>query len=563
MAMQEKERAIDIVLDYHQQTKHQINRSARSLGYMDWENQPNPFRHYQGTSTLALEYVEDHFGPLYHELYGRTTSPQKVSHDTISQLFYYSMALSAWKQVPGSASWPLRVNPSSGNLHPTESYLIIGSQAAPQIHSGLYHYASSRHFLEQRRCFTPDLWHLIEKQIPKGGFLVGLSSIYWRETWKYGERGFRYCHHDVGHAMGAVTMAAILLGWQAALLDSMTDEDASILLGCDTQNGVEAEHADCLMVINPEPLQSKQDKQKRMTFLIDQDFMKALKGTPFIGKENQLSSNHHEWPIIDEVSSASRKMEETADGDRPIIASLKNEKKSEQLLFPKSDKTAAQIIRQRRSAVAMDGATSLDQFVFYGMLRRLQPDEGTGPFACLPWTPKVSLVFFAHRVRQLDPGLYVLVRDADHLKPLKKTMATDFLWEKPSSCPEDLRLYLLMPQDMRRVAKTISCAQDIAADGCFSLGMLAHFEPIIRNKGAHLYSRLFWETGLIGQILYLEAEAAGIQGTGIGCFLDDVMHEVLGIQDQSWQSLYHFTVGGSLVDDRLKTLPAYHHLQSE
>ena len=36
-----------------------------------------------------------------------------------------------------------------------------------------------------------------------------------------------------------------------------------------------------------------------------------------------------------------------------------------------------------------------------------------------------------------------------------------------------------------------------------------------------MYRRLFWECGLIGQVLYLEAEAAGVRGTGIGCFYDD------------------------------------------
>jgi hypothetical protein len=118
----------------------------------------------------------------------------------------------------------------------------------------------------------------------------------------------------------------------------------------------------------------------------------------------------------------------------------------------------------------------------------------------------------------------------------------------------------LAPQDVKQVARVISCHQDIAADGAFSLGMLAKFDDII-NKGAHFYPRLFWEAGFVGQLLYLEAEAAGMRSTGIGCFFDDVMHEALGIKDQSWQSLYHFTVGGALEDLRLQTYLAYEHLE--
>ncbi len=62
---------------------------------------------------------------------------------------------------------------------------------------------------------------------------------------------------------------------------------------------------------------------------------------------------------------------------------------------------------------------------------------------------------------------------------------------------------------------------------------------------------------MIGQALYLEAEAAGIRATGIGCFFDDEMHRLLGLEGQEWQSLYHFTAGGAVEDQRLTTLPPY------
>jgi len=93
--------------------------------------------------------------------------------------------------------------------------------------------------------------------------------------------------------------------------------------------------------------------------------------------------------------------------------------------------------------------------------------------------------------------------------------------------------------------------------------MLAEFEGRLRQAGAWFYPRLFWEAGLLGQVLYLEAEAAGVRGTGIGCFFDDPVHEMLGVQGLSFQSLYHFTIGGPVEDRRLMTLPPYHHLHRE
>ena len=67
---------------------------------------------------------------------------------------------------------------------------------------------------------------------------------------------------------------------------------------------------------------------------------------------------------------------------------------------------------------------------------------------------------------------------------------------------------------------------------------------------------------MIGQILYLGAEAHGIRGTGIGCFFDDPVHRLLGIGDMRYQSLYHFTAGFPVEDSRLETLPAYHHIDT-
>jgi hypothetical protein len=65
---------------------------------------------------------------------------------------------------------------------------------------------------------------------------------------------------------------------------------------------------------------------------------------------------------------------------------------------------------------------------------------------------------------------------------------------------------------------------------------------------------------MIGQVLYLEAEAQGLRGTGIGCYFDDLMHKALGLEDETFQSLYHFTSGGPVDDARLVTHPPYAHL---
>ena len=182
----------------------------------------------------------------------------------------------------------------------------------------------------------------------------------------------------------------------------------------------------------------------------------------------------------------------------------------------------------------------------------------TAVFDLWRWPPQIHLFIFVHRVEGLIPGIYALPRSPDVLETLQSATLVEFDWLKVSDA---IPLYHLHAGDYRQVAKTLSCHQSIASDSAFSLGMIAEFSENI-DVTPWLYRRLFWECGLIGQVLYLEAEALGVRGTGIGCYFDDSVHELLGIKDDKLQSLYHFTVGKPLEDHRLETLPGYAHLGS-
>ena len=57
------------------------------------------------------------------------------------------------------------------------------------------------------------------------------------------------------------------------------------------------------------------------------------------------------------------------------------------------------------------------------------------------------------------------------------------------------------------------------------------------------------------QVLYLEAEAYSLRGTGMGCFFDVMVHEPPGFSDNAYQDLCHFAVGKAVEDDRLTALP--------
>ena len=546
--------ALDRVLAYHQATKHQFGRFARGPGRLDWATQPHPFRRYRGARRIDLERIPPGDQPGYDLAFiAGHLPPEPLNRETVSQLFFDSLALSAWKQA-GDVSWSLRVNPSSGNLHPTEGYLVCGPVDGLTARPMVAHYAPREHALEVRAEFPLATWRALSGELPCGAILVGLSSIHWREEWKYGERAFRYCQHDVGHAIAAISLAAAGLGWQATLLDDLGTEQIADLLGISDPQGAEAEHADCTLAVYPQGAACP-------SLSLPEAAMADFANLSWQGQPNQLSPSHARWPIIDEAAAATEKPPTVGLYDRapelrhtprdPIATPKRPGEGSEQPL------SLRRIIRQRRSAVAMDGRGSIGRDTLTQILGKTLTGPGQIPFSTLPWRPLAHLAVFVHRVEGLEPGLYLLVRDPAQTEALQEAMKKSLAWEKPSSCPADLDLYRLADGDTRAVARQLSCQQAIASDGCFSLGMIAQFEEPLERFGPWFYRRLFWECGMIGQVLYLEAEAAGVRGTGIGCFFDDGVHQLLGLETAQYQSIYHFTIGHPVEDTRLTTLPAY------
>ncbi|MEQ1848751.1 MAG: SagB/ThcOx family dehydrogenase, partial [Nitrospira sp.] len=306
-----------------------------------------------------------------------------------------------------------------------------------------------------------------------------------------------------------------------------------------------------------------------MPLFLDGAIVKELSSATWHGKANRLSQEHGvHWDIIDEVAEASWKTQvhqlasllptSSASGGNRLHASRETND-----VGP----SAGQIIRQRRSAVSFDGKTSISASTFFHMMQRVMPRverpqlERPMPWDVWPYDPAIHLLIFVHRVDGLTPGLYCLVRDPKKLTLIQQAVNPELTWTLAPKCPDGLPLYWLLEGDARKLAVQVSCHQDIAGDSAFSFGMLAEFEGTLRERGAWWYPRMFWEAGLLGQVLYLESEAAGVRATGIGCFFDDPVHESIDVKELAMQSLYHFTIGGPVEDRRLQVLPPYDHLR--
>jgi SagB-type dehydrogenase family enzyme len=543
MAPIDNENIVAEIFRYHEETKHHFECYARSPGHMDWQSQPNPFRFYENTPVIELPLQKEYPRAEYPGLYRRENNRQQAfTIESIGGFLELSLGLSAWKAV-GQSRWSLRMNPSSGNLHPTEAHLILPHFSG--VPGGIYHYNSFVHALEQRAEISDETLQQVELHFGCRGFLIGLSSIFWRESWKYGERAFRYCNHDVGHALAAVSISANLFGWKATYLNGLSDNTLDTILGFDKTRYEELaeEHPDLLCFIHP---RSQLDIPRSLPQSIIAGFAKLN----FTGTPNELGRQPINWEIIYTTADLTRKpttVDRRCDyGDPAWI----------QTTPPQL--SAAGIIRQRRSATDFDRNGSVTRNQFFAILDKTLPRNGCAPFDAELINASTHLLIFVHHVAGLTPGLYFFCRNDQDLAPLKKLTRSNFIWQ---SVENKFPLFLLEEGNYRQQAMRVSCHQDIAGSSAFSLGMIAHFKASITDEPFR-YRHLFWETGMIGQVLYLEAEAHGARGTGIGCFFDDAVHEILGFKDNQYQSLYHFTIGRPVEDPRLTTYPAYHHLKN-
>ncbi|WP_085314688.1 nitroreductase family protein [Derxia lacustris] len=514
---------------YHERTKHRLDGYARGPETIDWSSPPDPFRHYEGCSRVLLPLSADgltvHFDELGH------VPPAAPTLAAIGALLELSFALAAWKEA-GPDRWSLRCAPSSGNLHPTETYLV--ARGIDGLADGVWHYLPREHALEQRAQFQP---------AHEGAPLLqlGLTSIHWREAWKYGERAFRYCQLDMGHALGTLRYAAACLGWTAKLNETLSSESVASRVGVDREQdfkGVEHEDAEGLVDIGFGSYSGDAREAAEPAFI------------EWIGSATRVDRwPMYKWPVIDDVASATQ---------RPPLARQPDTDAGGQRSLPApAGVPAAALIRNRRSAQQFDRKHSMSAAQLWPMLDALVspasvPLDVWGPHA------RVHPVLFVHRVDGLEPGVYALPRSSLAHALLRMGLDEKFAWTRVEGAPEHLPLYRLNDVAVQFIARRLSCGQAIAGDCCVAMAFVAEYDDTL-DEAPWRYRELHWEAGLLGQVLYLEAEAVGLRGTGIGCFFDDAVHEALGITGTRLQTVYHFSLGLPMVDARIRSEAPYAH----
>ncbi|MGA7921288.1 MAG: SagB/ThcOx family dehydrogenase [Candidatus Acidiferrales bacterium] len=484
--------------EYHEFTKHTLDKLRGLQHYLDWANMPNPFRHYDAVPMLdlpadppapqisALQVLEGSLG----------NTPSRNGASFLSQLMFHSASISAIKKAV-SGAYALRVNPSSGNLHPTEFHFC--TRGLVDWPDGLYHYRPSSHMAEQRA-----IGDFVAKLIGTAAPLVFvLTTIVWREAWKYRDRAYRYCLHDIGHGWQALTLAARAMGCESFTLGNFTDDEVS----------------DCCLL--------SEDEWPMLIVTLQGPCIPVTTRDPsetilFRGQPNQLSVEQVAYPRIEAIHAATKLASETAIlAERPI-SNGRGEIKLPPPIF--TSLSFGEVVRARRSALDFRGG---EESICFKRLATLLASTGKPLFADFAAQRFVQLYLYVHRVEGLAAGVYRYWEDNAELEQIRQG-------------------------DQRLVAAALSLGQDLAGNACVAFSMIGDFENATRRYGDRGYRYVHFEAGAKGQRMYLAAEALGLRATGIGAFFDDEVHKYLRLTPEQGQVVYHFAVGHAVFDPRLE-----------
>ncbi len=180
---------------YHQNTKHSYNSIRTNPNRVDWNNPPNKFKFYsKDYKRVSLNSQNENYNFLY-----------------------LICGISAKKSYP-SGEYYLRINPSAGALYPNELY--FQARNVDGFEDGIYHIevGTSSAVILQKLENDEGIEEILGLKYSVDGFIFFISSLYFRSSWKYKNRAFRYCLLDAGHLIGCMEASAYLFDKEFEIL---------------------------------------------------------------------------------------------------------------------------------------------------------------------------------------------------------------------------------------------------------------------------------------------------------------------------------------------------------
>jgi SagB-type dehydrogenase family enzyme len=486
-------RDLDAAWTYHDSTKHSYESIHTDPHYLDWQNQPLPFKIYQTLDPVALPHdllssgVPALSAVSAFDLSTETRVPPSLSLPLLASLLYFSAGITKRKPYPGGEML-FRAAACTGALYHIELYLVCGD--LPELKAGVYHFGPGDFAL---RCLRQgDYRQLLtqatggEPAVAAAPLIVICTGTFWRNAWKYRSRTYRHCFWDTGTMVANLLAVCAAHAVPAKVVMGFVDETINRLLGLDIAHEVALAlvtlgHAPRAQPAPPpalEPLQLATVPLSNKE--VDYPAIREMHAASSLSQADEIMTWRgrtppHDWPA--------------PTGELFPLQPLSNDE------VPTD--TIEQVILRRGSSRRF--ARIPISFAQLSTLLLRATGGIPADFLEPPGALLNDLYLVVNAVDNLPSGAYIFRRDRHALE-------------------------LLRPGAFRRDAGYLGLMQEIPADASVNVFFLTDLRAALGRFGNRGYRAAQLEAGLIGGKLYLTAYAQRLGASGLTFFDDDVTH---------------------------------------
>ena len=489
-------------LQYHNQTSYK--REALGGHSLDWNNQPSVYKSYPGVKPIPFsdnpEFQKRSFSEILENR--EDLSPTSdLGEPDLSQILRLTCSLTA-KAATTLGPFYYRSVASAGGLYPTELYLAASE--IPGLNEGLYHYSVAEQALTPLRMGRFNSFLGKAAQWPEGfspGLTFFLSAIFFRSTWKYRDRAFRYHLLDTGHLLENLLLALKAQKRPWALTYDFDDQAVNHFLGLDAtrETGLalaslpdtssQKDTASSIPDLDAPVRQASRVAEKEKVYPLIQDLVQS--GWKSRDQSTSLQVPQLEFPVKKWISLAG--------GD----------------FWPeKVDYPAAVFTRRSKRNFIRQPITAN---AFKAIVEGISLELGTGRDIPGPSDSFLTIGLLIGQVDGFAPGFYLLDRKA-------------------------FRLGLVQEGTFLTSMARISLDQMWLGQAGFHLLFLSDLSALDRHHGPRGYRYALMSAGRLGERLYLLATAMGLGCCGIGAFYDQEAADLLGL-DGNNRLIYLLAVG--------------------
>lgn len=488
-----KNRETEATWTYHDGTKHSYQSIRTNAHYLDWENQPIPFKIYSKLDPIPLRHQLASSGMPALAAIGTVFATDKEfvtpTSQTLAEILFLSAGVTKRRSYPGGEML-FRAAACTGALYHVDLYLACGD--LDDLEAGVYHF--SPHDFALRRLRQGDYRAVLvrasgrEPSIVNAPAMLVCVSTFWRNAWKYQARAYRHCYWDNGTILANLLAAACARQLPAKVVIGFVDAAVSELLSLDAKReaplslvalGHTTSHA-------PVPLPTMESLALETVTLskteVDYPAMRAMHEASSLASEEEVAAWRGEAPRNDRRRRAEEGKEPRFFPLQPLGDDEIPQDKIEEVVIRRG--STRQFARESITFAQL--STMLDRAT-HGI-----PADFLSPAQSLN-----DLYLIVHAVDDIPPGAYVYRRD-------------------------DCALELLKEGDFRREAGDLGLGQEIPADCSVNIYFLTDLNRALERFGNRGYRAAQLDASIMGGKLYLAAYAQRLGASGLTFFDDDV-----------------------------------------